>query len=795
MQVKSEFLGRSTTCWGAEPGAARWLDVPHDRALPVVCAFRCRFRAVSHRTHVLHVSADERYRLYLDGTAVASGPERGDAHHWFYESVEVELIAGEHVLVALVWALGAARGLSPGAQQSVRPGFILQSASIDNVPLSTGVGTWDVKVLTGYTFAPPSNLGGVWYSGAAESLDGRNFPWDVILGGGDDWTPAPVGNPGMSQGFPAGRVDLHHHLHPSQLPPMIDIRRSVGSVIHAASSRRPFGDDDPVATQEHETALGSAWQSLLMHRRAVPLACWSHTRIIVDLGNYFCFYPSISAAGGKGARIEVRVAEALYTTADPNCHIKRRVGAVDGCYFRGIKDSYVADGGFGRRFEPLWWRAGRFLEITIATADEPIEIIDLSIRETRYPFEAEGEFACSEGRWANAADLMIRTIQACSHETFLDCPYYEQMMYIGDSRLEALCLYATTFDERLTRKAIAAFDWSRLPNGLPQSRYPSRAQQLIPPFALWWVAMVHDYAMWRDDPIFVRRRMPGVRAILECFREFIDTQGLVRPVPGWNFIDWVPQWPSGVPPHAATEPNAILQWHVVLALDLKARLEAFIGEPELAGRDRALAQSVAEAAIRLFWHSGRSLFADNLSKSFFSEHAQCMAIISGHLDEEKRSSAMRSLVVDRELAETTIYFSHYLFEACYITRCAHPLFERFNHWLELPGLGFCTTPEMPEPTRSDCHAWGAHPLFHARATILGVRPESPGFRSFSVKPLLGPLDFATGSLPHPRGIIKVEVRRHDGRLLGSVQCPAGLDGFVYANETRYRISAGCVDFA
>ena len=119
--------------------------------------------------------------------------------------------------------------------------------------------------------------------------------------------------------------------------------------------------------------------------------------------------------------------------------------------------------------------------------------------ETRYPLEMESRFRSSDPRLDAITPLALRSLQMCAHETYMDCPYYEQMMYVGDTRLEALTTYAISRDDRLPRKALVLFGLSRLPDGLTQARYPSRDVQVIPPFALWWVGMVYDYALWRSD--------------------------------------------------------------------------------------------------------------------------------------------------------------------------------------------------------------------------------------------------------------------------------------------------------
>ena len=85
--------------------------------------------------------------------------------------------------------------------------------------------------------------------------------------------------------------------------------------------------------------------------------------------------------------------------------------------------------------------------------------------------------------------------------------------------------------------------------------------------------------------------------------------------------------------------------------------------------------------------------------------------------------------------------------------------DQLAPWRRMLALGLTSTPENPEPTRSDTHAWAAHPNYGLLATVLGVRPASRGFRTVVVAPALGPLRRAEGRVPHPRGDIDVALER------------------------------------
>jgi len=300
-----------------------------------------------------------------------------------------------------------------------------------------------------------------------------------------------------------------------------------------------------------------------------------------------------------------------------------------------VGDTFLPDGGQKRHFETLWWQAGRYVQVVVRTQDDALTINRLLIRETRYPLEMESEFHCGDERLTRVTPIAMRTLQMCAHETYMDCPYYEQLMYVGDTRLEALTTYATTHDDRLPRKALKEFDYSRLHSGMTTSRFPSRSQQIIPSFSLWWICMVHDYAHWRDDAGFVRALMPGVRAVIESFLPCLNADGLLRAPRGWNFVDWVPQWPNGMPPDADTGVSGPMNWLLALALARAAELEDIVGEEELAARDRRLAAETAERTAAAFWVPDRKLFADDLAHEHFSEHSQVLAILTGLLPEER----------------------------------------------------------------------------------------------------------------------------------------------------------------
>jgi alpha-L-rhamnosidase len=793
-------LDRDKTLWMRNTWPAHWIAHPQGDSSPVVIAYRRIFKLTEEVTFRLHVTADERYQLYVDGVQIGRGPERGDADHWLYETYELTLGPGQHTLVARVWSLGqgertqmggdAGGGAggqlaAPYAQISVYHGLLVACDDAYLSLIATGVADWQAKVLPGYSFTPP---GIAWGTGARVEIDGATFAWNFHRGDGEGWESVIARHGGVTQ----GRMEAgpSHLLQPATLPAMIERYVTGGRIRHV--------DDVTTATARVQSANDitserDALQALFANRQPLQFAAHTRRRLIIDLDNYYCAYPLLVCTGGRGATVRLLWAESLFETADASEKLKGNRNDIDGKYFIGVGDVFRPDGGAERHFETLWWAAGRYLQLTVETTDQPLEL-NLVLRETRYPLEMSATFESSDPRLAATVPVLLRGLQMCAHETYMDCPYYEQLMYVGDTRLEALVTYAISSDDRLPRKAIALFDASRLASGLVQSRYPSRVRQVIPPFALCWVAMVHDHAMWRDDAPFVRSMMPGMRAVIEAYLSFRNADGLIQgPASGWNYVDWTPGWKNGVPPDGDYGVSAVINWQFVYTLRLASQLEEAFGDRELATRCDRVSREVSAAIQQHFWEPVRGLFADDLAKTRFSEHAQCLALLSGLLGDEQRAQIADALLTNAEMARTTIYFTHYLFEGFRLLGppAEDAFFDRLSLWFDLAKHGLVTPFEEPEPSRSDCHAWGSHPLFHYLATVLGIRPSAIGFATVEIQPHLGPLTHAAGKLPHPSGaFVEVELERRGERLAGTIILPIGVTGTFRDGPHTQSLAAG-----
>lgn len=703
----------------------------------------------------IHVSADQRYRLYLNGKEVSTGPARGDLGHWRFETVDLapSLQRGKNTLAAVVWSQGLD---APIAQKTFRTGFLLMAADAAHAFVDTGTSEWRALQNPAYKGVPVrmgKDVYGYWAAGLGDDVDGSKYPWGWQEVAYDDakWSKVVV------LGKAAGRDSRDAHSRWMMVPrPIPQMERKP----LPARKVRWADNVDPAPTAETPITIGANRQA----------------SILLDQQELVTGYLGLVVSGGAGSTIRVRYEEGLYEPKTRSKGNRTAVTMPDGTRKEmvGQSDFFRPDGGANRVFETLWWRTWRYAELTIETKDQPLTITRIQGQASMYPFEKRARFESPDQELQKILENGWRTARLCAHETYMDCPYYEQLQYVGDTRIQALVSLYETGDSRLMKDAIQQIRDSRSAEGLTYSRAPSELHQYIPGFSLWWIGMVHDYWRYVDDPLFVQEMLTGVRDVLSWYEARTQEDGSVRKLPWWPYVDWTREWKGGEPPLDRNGNSALHDLQLLLAYQYAADLESALGLAGNADRYRTKSWQLQQTIRRKYYQPEKAAIADNAEKSSYSQQAAAMAVLGGVLNRSESQTVMRKALEDRSFTEASIYFRAYVHDAVRESGLGDQYVGLLGEWRDQLKIGLTTTAERYEPSRSDTHAWGASPNYNVFKTILGIDSAAPGFSKVVIRPNLGSLEWARGEMPHPKGTIRVSLRRVNGKVVTEVSAPPGV---------------------
>lgn len=724
----------------------------------------------------VRVSADNRFVLYVNGERVGDGPARGDLAHWRYELFDLAplLHVGKNLITATVWNWGV---YAPLAQVSDRTAFLLESEGTGNEEISTPEG-WQVEIEPGHRALNRSSvdLKTFMAAGPGEEINAALYDWiwpsDTDASTGWVAVASPMRGSNLDDANKARSADSAGEnswgLTPDSLPHMEYAATDAGKMVRVDLLNR-----GPAAPE----AKG-------FPAAPVTIPAGSHVHLLLDRKTLITAYPILSVSGGKGAQIWLTYSEALY---DQDMHKGDRDEVADRTA-HGLKDSFLPDGGKERIFEPLWWRTWRYLDLDIQTAGDPVTLNSLEARFTAYPFKERATFESNDAELDKIWEISWRTARLDAHETYMDTPYYEQLQYVGDTRIQALISYTVAGDDHLARQALEAFDESRTSEGLTRSRYPASLAQTIPPFSLLWVGMVRDYWMYRPDAGPALAALPGTRTVMDWFAQYEQPDGLLRQLPWWSFIDWVPE--GTIPTYDADGESCMTTLEYLGALEDGAALEKGLGDPQRATRYEGRAAHVRSGITSKCWNGVQGLLAETPARSDYSQQANILGVLYDAVPKDRQAGVLRRmLVVDPGTTPTGIlsasyYFRFYLARALEHAGMADEYLRSIDPWRKLLTLHFSTWPEVPGETRSDSHAWTAHPIYDLLTLVAGIEPASPGFETVRIAPHMGELPRLTATFPHPQGEIRVEYTREGEGLNARITLPGSLKGnFVFNGKT------------
>jgi len=732
---------------------------------------------------VVHLSADNHYRLFVNGQYILRGPSRGDLSHWFYETIDIAqyLQKGNNTIAAEVVNWGPKRSFTYFSQMT---SFILQGDTEAEKMVNTEGGSWKCfqnqayrpKIVQWMTDRSTIDFG-LYVGNPTDSIRADKYPWGWTEKDYNDinWLPAKWCDiaGGREAQFAGGILFGGGKL---LIPRRTGIlKESKVQFTHVARTTGIEKNDDFIHDKGSLVIPANQTVSLLIDQTYETLG-----------------YPEMVVSKGKDAHIQVMYAENLIVK---NHAPKGNRNDIEGKRMVGIKDVFIPDGGINRLFKPTYIRAFRFIQLDIKTSDEPLVLEKYYHISCNAPIilKAKLETLNPQIDWMMQAGW--RTVSICAQDMLISDAAYEQMQYTGDSRVHNLALLTLSGDDRLTRNALIQFDQSRIPEGLTYACYPNPFHLIIPSYSLIWIDQVHDYMMWKDDKAFIASFELGIYSVLDWFEKRRQPNGLLGKIDWWGALAWPRHYKNGEPPTVYEGNNTLYSLHYAYSLRHAADIFEYLGKSNQAADFRTRANQICQAVNKLC-RNPEGFYTESPDNKQVSQITNLMAVLSeAIIDDNAKQLTIKLLEPKDWFGQVDLFLHLYLFEALNKTGLQEKFFPELSEWKLMKDRGMTTFAEVPlewgeENQRSECHPWSSAPNYFFFRTLCGIEPLSPGHRIVEIAPSFGELTQIKALYPLALGNIELDLKRNGLNVEGSVTVPSEMRATFVWGTKRIILKSG-----
>lgn len=696
------------------PASAVWIGSSHPFDLHE--AYLCFRSPASWRleqkpqTAQLFITADSRYKLWVNGRFVNRGPARSYPQHQSVDCLDLSayLQAGVNTLAVQVYQ----PGYSHFAYVHRGAAGLLAHLVCDGQTSLVSDLSWRTQRDLSFAAAVPRVS---IYGTGIETRDLRLV---------DDWTAATYDDSTWTAPRLVAPVGGYPWLELKSRPVPLLVEREIPMTLletrQGVGGRGSGVGEGKSASLDPHLALREGWFAA----QGVPLSAdetgWFSVNLaanesafwLFDLGrDYTCQgWAEIKSAGGV-EQLAISYQEKLrhgeLVISDPQTYCRVR-----------LTDSFHLRPG-DQTAETFALRGGRYLLFQLAGPTGPKFQFRPHARVAEYPLEITRPLTLGDPQLDSIITLCEESFRACLQDGFVDCVWRESSQWLGDALPQSLMMATLSDDIRPLRQVIEMAAEGVYPDGVLPSVLPGEVHAYaVVDYNFTWVELLSLYWQMRGDDGLIEPMWPTLRTMLDRFHQDRTAAGLLLSQPGRRlFLDWAPL--------ARSEPNAVYNLRYLLALQKAAHLA---DERDPGSDDASLWRSRAaelQAAIRAaFWHQGR--WYDDLERTTFSQLAAALAVLTGTAAPDE-VEALLAAVIERSLDVSddpapgkmvlaSPFMHHYLFEALRRQGKVEAVIEiirrRWGRWVE---AGFPTTWEnwnVDFPDGSQCHAFSAHPLYH-----------------------------------------------------------------------------------
>lgn len=408
------------------------------------------------------------------------------------------------------------------------------------------------------------------------------------------------------------------------------------------------------------------------------------------------------------------------------------------------------------------------------------------------PVKDKGAFRCSDDQVNRIYDVAKYTLHLNTREFFIDGIKRDRWVWSGDAYQSYLMNYYLFFDSATVMRTLLA----------QRGKDPVTSHiNTIMDYTFYWFLGIYDYYRYTGDTAFIRLCYPRMQTLMNYCLGRRNSDGLLQGMAGdWIFIDWA----DGLSKEGEVSFEQLL---FCRSLETMALCADIVHDTQAQQQYNDLSKDVKGKLFNWYWNESKQALVhsringkptDNVTR-----YANMFSIFFNYLNSQQQQGVKQQVLLNNQVpAITTPYMRFYELEAlCALGEQGYVLQEMKRYWGGMLDLGATSFWEEYNPARkgaehyamygrpfgkSLCHAWGASPIYLLGKYYLGVTPETPGYATYSVTPVLGGLQWMEGEVPTPGGNIQVYCSKSEIK----VQSPAGKGVLRFKSSKKPSVSAG-----
>ncbi len=465
--------------------------------------------------------------------------------------------------------------------------------------------------------------------------------------------------------------------------------------------------------------------------------------------------------------------------------VLKRAGIYTGSRFITSEDVYRLE-----TFKPYGLR---YMQLNVKSHGEgPVTIKKTGVVSQVYPFDKKGSFKCSDPMMNAIWELGWRTLLVCSEDTYTDTPFRERGTYAGDALPQYAITLATSGDSRLIKQSLEYFS-----NAYSELLFPENEKKHfvrgnpeggghLGDFPFHTLEYFRWYVEYTKDIDFALKLYSGYKNMCNSALKSTTEQGLIdhdRPFIEWTQID-----------RNAT--LTAMQALIARSFDNLAAIASMLGKEAEAKKHRDIADSIAAKTRKYCWDDKKNAFRDGFKngKPIDSYYPISSAWpVNYDVSNEQQNNGLEdhfrktlSDIGDKSRNRlATPYGSFYVLGALYklgyediaedfIRRYWSPMifkyddtaWENFDDGTDGGGQGTLS------------HAWSGGPTYYLSTRVLGVRlgyPDPVDYDKIVIAPQADNIEWAEGTVPHPKGLVKVSWKVDNDKLFLDYQLPESIE--------------------